>query len=73
MRLASFKIETMQTKLPELNELKELLKEPKNIAWYKRVEWIGSEESIEYLKLKIKQLDQLMETEKKDENSGISL
>lgn len=73
MRLASFNIKTMQTKLPELEELKELLKEPKNIAWYKRVEWIGSKESIEYLKLKINQLDELMETEKKDKSSGISL
>lgn len=55
-------------KLPELEELKELLKETKNIAFYKRVgEWEGSKESIQYLKKKIKEFEKLMDTGEKDE------
>lgn len=63
MPQASFNLKIMKHQLPELDQLKELLKDPKNIAWYKRVEWVGSEECKDYLKLKIKQLDSLMETE----------
>ena len=50
-------------KLPELEELKELLKETGNIIFYKRAgEWEGSEESKQYLKRKIKELEKLMDT-----------
>jgi len=54
----------MITQLPELDELKVLLKETKNIAFYKRTEWTGPEESVEYLKMKIKEFDTLMDDSK---------
>ena len=56
--------------LPELEELKELLKDTKNIAFYKRVEFVGSKESIKYVKKKIKELDKLMDTGNSTENSS---
>lgn len=56
-------------KLPELEELKELLKDTKNIVFYKRVEFNGSKESVEYLKKKISELDILMDT---GENTNFS-
>lgn len=49
-------------KLPELEQLKELLKDTNNILWYKRVEFTGSEESVDYLKRKIKEFNALMDT-----------
>lgn len=55
-------METKPTILPELEELKELLKDTKNIAFYKRVEFDGPKESIKYMKKKIKELDKLMDT-----------
>lgn len=54
----------MITKLPELEELKELLKETKNIMFYKRTQWEGSKESVDYLKLKIKEFDTFMDDSK---------
>ena len=49
-------------KLPELEELKELLKDTKNIAFYKRVHFEGTKESVSYMKKKIKELEKLMDT-----------
>lgn len=49
-------------KLPELEELKELLKDTKNIVFYKRVTFEGSKESVNYMKKKIKEFDKLMDT-----------
>lgn len=63
-------MEQKLTLLPELEELKELLKETKNIAFYKRVEFDGSVESVKYLKKKIKEFDKLMDTGEKTEISG---
>jgi len=48
--------------LPELEELKELLKDTKNITFYKRVHFEGSKESVRYMKKKIKELEKLMDT-----------
>jgi len=56
--------------LPELEELKELLKQTKNIAFYKRVHFDGSKESVKYMKKKIKEFDKLMDTGEKTEISG---
>lgn len=50
-------------KLPELDELKELLKDTKNITWYKRANLEGPKESIEYLNRKIEELNTLLNTE----------
>lgn len=55
-------METKPTILPELEELKELLKDTKNIAFYKRVEFEGTKESVKYMKKKIKEFDKLMDT-----------
>lgn len=57
----------MTTQLPELEELKQLLKETKNIAFYKRLEWTGPKESVEYLKMKIKEFDTLMDDSSAEE------
>lgn len=72
MQVASLNLKIMQQQLPELEILKQLLKDPKNIIWYRRVEWVGSQECKDYLKLKIKQLDDLLgeEVEKKDPFKG---
>jgi hypothetical protein len=72
MQVASLNLKIMQQQLPELEILKQLLKDPKNITWYRRVEWVGSQECKDYLKLKIKQLDDLLgeEVEKKDPFKG---
>ena len=56
--------------LPELEELKELLKETKNIAFYKRVHFEGSKESVKYMKKKIKELEKLMDTGDFNDVSG---
>jgi len=63
-------MEQKPTILPELEELKELLKQTKNIAFYKRVEFDGSKESVEYMKKKIKEFDKLMDTGEKTNISG---
>lgn len=58
-------------KLPELEELKELLKDTSNIVFYKRVgEWEGSKESIRYLKKKIKEFEKFMDTGDSTQISG---
>lgn len=49
--------------LPDLPELKELLKDTGNIAWMKRVKWEGTKEQKDYVKRKIKELDALYNTE----------
>lgn len=60
-------------KLPELEELKELLKDTKNITWYKRANLEGSKESLEYLNRKIQELDILLNTERNLGNPSGSL
>jgi len=61
----------MEHELPDLDELKVLLKETNNIHWYKRVKFTGPPESIKYLKQKMKQLDDLLDTgENNTEISG---
>ena len=61
----------MVHELPELEELKILLKDTNNILWYKRVNFTGSAESIKYVKQKIKQLEKLYDTgENKPVKSG---
>lgn len=52
----------MMHELPDLEELKELLKDTSNIHWYKRVKFTGPSESVKYLKQKIRQLDDLLDT-----------
>jgi len=63
-------METKPIKLPELEELKELLKDTKNIAFYKRVHFEGSKESEKYMKKKIKELEKLMDTGNSTSVSG---
>lgn len=61
----------MKHELPDLETLKELLKDTNNIAWYKRVEFTGSPESIKYMKQKIKEFNKLMDTgENNSKHSG---
>jgi len=63
-------MEQKPTLLPELEELKELLKDTKNIAFYKRVQFDGSKESVKYMKKKIKEFEKLMDTGEKTNISG---
>jgi len=56
--------------LPELEELKQLLKDTKNIVFYKRVEFTGSKESVRYMKKKIKEFEILMDTGDSTQISG---
>lgn len=56
--------------LPELEELKQLLKDTKNIVFYKRVEFTGSKESVRYMKKKIKEFEILMNTGDSSQISG---
>lgn len=64
----------MKVDLPELEELKELLKNINNISFYRRVEFTGSKESVAYLKQKIKELNALMDTgENKPKKGGNSI
>jgi len=61
-------MESKPTKLPELKVLKELLKEDSNIVWYSRQGLFeGSEESLKYLKKKIKKFKQKREKKNEDE------
>ena len=49
-------MEVKPTKLPELSVLKELLENDLNIVWYSRqASFEGSEESLKYVKEKIKE------------------
>jgi prefoldin subunit 5 len=56
--------------LPELEQLKQLLKDTKNIVFYKRVEFTGSKESVKYMKKKIKEFEILMNTGDSSQISG---
>jgi hypothetical protein len=56
-------MEEKPIKLPKLDELKELLKDTKNIIWYKRANIEGPKESIEYLNRKIQELNTLLSTD----------
>jgi len=56
--------------LPELEELKELLKDTKNIVFYKRLQFEGSKESVKYMKKKIKEFEKLMDTGDSSHLSG---
>lgn len=56
--------------LPELEQLKQLLKDTKNIVFYKRVEFTGSKESVRYMKKKIKEFEILMNTGDSSQISG---
>lgn len=66
-------MEQKPIKLPELEELKELLKDTKNITFYKRVQVEGSKESIRYLNKKIKELNKLLDTDEPTPQSGSAL
>lgn len=56
--------------LPELEQLKQLLKDTKNIVFYKRAEFTGSKESVRYMKKKIKEFKILMDTGDSSQISG---
>ena len=66
-------MEDKPIKLPKLEELKELLKDTKNIAFYKRANVEGSKESIKYLNQKIKELNKLLDTNEPLPLSGSTL
>lgn len=66
-------MEEKPVKLPEIEDLKELLKNTKNIAFYKRAKVEGSKESIAYLNRKIEELNILLSTEEKFSNISGSL
>ena len=51
-------------KLPPIEELKELVREPGNLHFYKRVKWEGPIESIEFLRRKIKQYNVFLDDSK---------
>ena len=53
-------------KLPPLEELKELVKEPGNLTFYKRVKWEGPMESVEFLKRKIKEYNTFLDNSKEE-------
>ena len=53
-------------KLPPLEELKELVKEPGNLTFYKRVKWQGPIESVEFLKRKIKEYNTFLDNSKEE-------
>jgi len=55
-------------KLPPIEELKELVKEPGNLTFYKRVKWQGPIESVEFLKRKIKEYNTFLD-DSKEENT----
>ncbi len=56
----------MKIELPPIEELKKLVKEPGNLTFYKRTEWSGPKESVEYLKRKIKEFNTFMDEGKED-------
>ena len=51
-------------KLPPIEELKELVKKPGNLTFYKRVKWQGPIESVEFLKRKIKEYNTFLDDSK---------
>ena len=51
----------MKIKLPPVEVLKELVKKPGNLTFYKRTEWSGPKESVEYLKQKIKEYNKFLD------------
>ena len=51
-------------KLPPIEELKELVKEPGNLTFYKRVKWQGPIESVEFLNRKIKEYNTFLDDSK---------
>jgi len=53
-------------KLPPIEELKELVKEPGNLTFYKRVKWEGPIESVEFLKRKIKEYNTFLDNSKEE-------
>lgn len=53
-------------KLPPVEELKELVKEPGNLTFYKRVKWEGPIESVEFLKRKIKEYNTFLDSSKEE-------
>ena len=53
-------------KLPPIEELKELVKEPGNLTFYKRVKWQGPIESVEFLKRKIKEYNTFLDNSKEE-------
>ena len=53
-----------KVKLPPIEELKELVKEPGNLTFYKRVKWEGPIESVEFLKRKIKEYNTFLDNSK---------
>lgn len=53
-------------KLPPVEELKELVKEPGNLTFYKRVKWEGPMESVEFLKRKIKEYNTFLDNSKEE-------
>ena len=57
-------------KLPPVEELKELVKEPGNLTFYKRVKWEGPIESVEFLKRKIKEYNTFLDSSKEENTEG---
>jgi hypothetical protein len=57
-----------KVKLPPIEELKDLVKEPGNLTFYKRVKWEGPIESVEFLKRKIKEYNTFLD-DSKEENT----
>ena len=57
-------------KLPPVEELKELVKEPGNLTFYKRVKWEGPMESVEFLKRKIKEYNTFLDDSKEENTEG---
>ena len=53
-------------KLPPVEDLKELVKEPGNLTFYKRVKWEGPMESVEFLKRKIKEYNTFLDNSKEE-------
>jgi len=57
----------MKIKLPPLEELKKLVKEPGNLTFYKRTEWSGPIESVNFLKRKIKEYNAFLDDSKEED------
>jgi len=53
-------------KLPPIEELKELVKEPGNLTFYKRVKWEGPIVRVEFLKRKIKEYNTFLDNSKEE-------
>jgi len=59
-------------KLPPVEELKELVKEPGNLTFYKRVKWEGPIESVEFLKRKIKEYNTFLDDSKEEDTDKLT-